>query len=489
MTALGIRYLRGYAVATDIMQQRAEWPPHPGRVFMAMAAAYFGSGQDMEERHALEWLQDQEPPPAIYASESRERSLVETYVPVNDRLDKTAGPTLRSRQPRTFPTVRPDNDSVFLIWENDAPTPVRTALEQLCGKVTRIGHSSSLVQMWVADQSCPAPNFWPDDRATSQRLRIAEKGTLQYLEQAFHGGAHPVRPALTQWQGYSPVGSQGQQEQTISGPFHSQIIILSKYEGRTLGLESTLSLTGALRHAAMKAAGETAPEWLSGHQTDGSPTLQPHAAFFPLPYVDAQYADGHIMGLAIALPRHMAADGEVRRVIGSLLFTERGKDKHVHLWRGKCNDKIEDEENCLWDWKLTRETRPSLAEALRTKTWTRASRTWASVTPLVLHHHPKKHRSSDTERIVREAFQSARLPEPETVTIQPVSAFRGAGHALSLPEFTEGGAGLCRYQVHCVVRFPVPVEGPVLVGRGRFRGYGLFRPFGKEERGEPSTKQ
>ena len=35
-------YLTGYAVATDpTSRDRAEWPPHPARVFMALAAAWF----------------------------------------------------------------------------------------------------------------------------------------------------------------------------------------------------------------------------------------------------------------------------------------------------------------------------------------------------------------------------------------------------------------------------------------------------------------
>jgi len=60
--------------------------------------------------------------------------------------------------------------------------------------------------------------------------------------------------------------------------------------------------------------------------------------------------------------------------------------------------------------------------------------------------------------------------------VQPVSFFEGAGHAQSLPQFTEGGETLCRYQVHIIVRFPCLLRGPILVGRGRYRGYGLLRP-------------
>lgn len=47
MLTLGIRYLTGYAVASNVAHRdEVEWPPHPGRVFMAMAAAHFETGAD-----------------------------------------------------------------------------------------------------------------------------------------------------------------------------------------------------------------------------------------------------------------------------------------------------------------------------------------------------------------------------------------------------------------------------------------------------------
>jgi CRISPR-associated protein Csb2 len=98
------------------------------------------------------------------------------------------------------------------------------------------------------------------------------------------------------------------------------------------------------------------------------------------------------------------------------------------------------------------------------------------VTPVVLHHYPKRERENDVERILLEAFESAGLPQPVALRVQPVSLFEGGGHMKSMPAFTEGGERMCRYQVHVVARFAVPVQGPVLVGRGRFRGYGLLRP-------------
>lgn len=509
MTALGIRYLMGFSVATNVAMPRLpEWPPHPGRVFMALAATHLETRGDEREREALEWVQEAGAP-AVRASGDNPRSFVETYVPVNDRLDGQSGAALRARQPRSFPTTRPDQDCVYLIWNSEVPQHLRGALERLCNKVTRIGHSSSLVQMWLADSAERLNGEWrPHDANFERQMRVAEPGTLAYLQKAFNqdaieryqqlsealegaggkqknnlkreiakyfpeGRPKAARPRLVRWQGYARVSEQKTEEEVRSGPFDVNLIVLTKKdEQRALGLEATLQLTSALRDAAMKSAGRDVPEWLSGHQPDGSPTLKPHMAFFPLPFVGVKYADGRLMGLAMAIPRELNAQSEtrdtaLRRVIGPLLFRDTGEEKVIHLWR-----------NHAWEWELEREKREYPPLALRARTWIGPAREWASVTPVVLHHYPKRNRESDVRRILLQAFESAELPKPDEMRVQPVSVFEGAGHARSMPEFTEGGGNLCRYQVHIIVSFQVQVEGPVLVGRGRYRGYGVLRPVG-----------
>ena len=66
MLALGIKCLNGWlmAAADGPLKQLPEWPPHPDRVFMALAAAFFETGCDPAERTALEWLESL-PPPAL----------------------------------------------------------------------------------------------------------------------------------------------------------------------------------------------------------------------------------------------------------------------------------------------------------------------------------------------------------------------------------------------------------------------------------------
>lgn len=202
MLAFGIRYLNGYAAATSIDDhRRPEWPPHPARVFMALAAAHFQGGDDPGEHAALCWLErlergGQPAAPFIAASHAMPRAIVTHYVPVNDDPGNSTAPLqsvalTRTRQPRSFARAWLDDDTAFLWWPEAEPDKaIQGALTKLCAKVARIGHSSSLVQMWVAEAGgLPQPNWIPDEERATIQLRVAVPGTLEYLEQQFNAAA------------------------------------------------------------------------------------------------------------------------------------------------------------------------------------------------------------------------------------------------------------------------------------------------------------
>jgi CRISPR-associated protein Csb2 len=516
LTAIGVRYLCGWSASTDVSSRmRAEWPPHIARLYMALAAAHFETGSDKAERTALEWLETQDAPriSCSVGGGVTERDVVGVYVPVNDvESSKELWPALRPKQLRTFPRVRPENDTVYFLWDSSPDGQVQDALKALCRKVTRLGHSSSLVQAWLVENGNHEipPALIPDPLGPA-RLRIPTAGLLRELERAFNGAAvceyhqllqaaaeagpklkkklreelqekfpngAPVsrRPQIGAWQGYSQVVSCQDSNAIIEGVFDPNLLILTRQDGPNLNLESTIQLTGALRDAVMKASPQPPPEWVSGHEPNGGPSRKPHLAFFPLPYVGGKYGDGHILGLAIAIPRG-ADPEEVRERIGPLLFDpDTGKARPIPLWKNStaCGSRI-------WEWELERESRQYPPQSLRAETWTGPDREWDSVTPVVLHHHPKPNRAGHIEAIMRQACESAGLPQPAKVTISSVSRFRGVGRAIDVPPFAEGGANLSRYQVHATLAFESPVEGPVLIGRGRYRGYGLFRPTEREK--------
>ena len=522
MLALGIRYLTGYAVATDVTSRtRAEWPPHPGRVFMAMAAAHFESGASPAERAALEWLERAEQP-RLAASDASHRRVVKQFVPVNDR----AGPAkmalqcvpalTRRKAERTFPCARPDNDHVYLIWPETNPDDRhREALAKLCRKVTRIGHSSSLVQMWV-EKTPPPWNLEPDEEGRDQFRSISE-GTLAYLEHQFNGDAidrfqslaveietskgsakrqarehfeaefgeqykksllppQPLRPVISTWQAYRRVTDGVRPAEAVSGAFARDLIVLTIQEGPVIGLESIWQLTTRLHKTVLDTC-ESTPEWVSGHRDDGRPSTRPHLALLPLAFVSAPHADGHLMGFALAVPRDVRRR-ERGHALSGLLQDARGLPRDIELRAGR-----------LGRWVLTPELRHSPPRTLDAATWTRDSETWATITPIVLDRHPRAERAKDREAwsrevadIIADSCEMQGLPRPIAVDVDRTSWHRGVpravqGKSAGFPLMPVKDGQPRRQQTHAWIRFAEPVAGPLSLGAGRYRGYGFCRPW------------
>lgn len=472
MLGLGIRYLRGVAVATDPGdRERAEWPPHPDRVFMALAAAHFETGAEPSERRALEWLEIQSPP-QIAATGHSERTPVTAFVPVNDDsspLTKKgqprpiAGslPVGRDRQARQFPTAVPHGDLVELRWPDATPEPpIGEALQRLCEKVACIGHSSSLVEVWVmAEASDSDPDLVPMPDGGSNRLRVPARGRLADLEARFAAGR---RPSQAPWSGYGPPPPEADEPPRRSA-FSPDLVVLRGATTPRLGLPDCATVAARLRDAAMSHATQPPPEWISGHREDGGPSTKPHLAFLPLADVAHDHSGGHLMGMALALPRSL----EERQLVAlSTLLYEGAASREIELTLGRHGV-----------WRLRLEDRDLPPRALRASTWTAdptGAERWASVTPIVLDRYPKA--AGDAEETVAAACEAIGLPRPADVVVTKVSLHLGVPVARDFPPFRRQGGGR-RFHVHVVLRFSERVVGPILLGAGRYRGYGLCRPL------------
>lgn len=525
MFALGIRYLNGWAMAAadGAKKERAEWPPHPDRVFMALAAAYFETEGSDNERAALEWLEQQGSPSFAGITEGHQRTLVTHYVPVNDAAlsgNKTVAkavagmgtlatlkdcglnqlPEYRSRQPRSFPLVVPQQPELYLVWALDLHEPHRTALTSLCRKVTHLGHSASFVQMWLTGDA-PEPNLVPREGVTRRRLRVYGPGRLGALEarcnrdaviayaelesrlsgatvkekktikaeiqdQFPRGRPVSLRPETALATGYDqprPLSSA-----TIPGSLFDPNLIVLTLSGQRLGLHSTLKLTETLRNAVMKACpDQPPPEWVSGHTSEGRATKKPHLAFIPLPFVGHEHADGHILGLALAVPRDVPG-AETMRHLGPLLWdVDTGEAREIMLYDGR------------WlECRVQFELRESPPYNLQADTWTRSAARWASVTPITLDRHfDGKDKWERAAESIKDACERIDLPRPIDVLLHPVSLCEGAPRANEFPYLTRKSDGGQMHHGHAVLIFAEPVHGPLLLGAGRFRGYGLCRPL------------
>ncbi|MGH8571831.1 MAG: type I-G CRISPR-associated protein Csb2, partial [Gammaproteobacteria bacterium] len=88
MLAVALELLTGRYGATEYNDRgRAEWPPHPARLFSALVATWADAEQpDPAERAALLWLESLEAPQIACsgASDVTRRRVVTVYVPGND---------------------------------------------------------------------------------------------------------------------------------------------------------------------------------------------------------------------------------------------------------------------------------------------------------------------------------------------------------------------------------------------------------------------
>jgi CRISPR-associated protein Csb2 len=182
------------------------------------------------------------------------------------------------------------------------------------------------------------------------------------------------------------------------------------------------------------------------------------------------------MGVGIVLPRELSYR-ERASVLSSILFDERTNEpKALELKMGRAST-----------WKIVRETSLSPKQTLQTVTYAAPSLSWASVTPVLLDRMPKSDRiqepiawREEVASIIAQSCHRVGLPDPVSIRVEKTPFFRGSLRAMP----GQGGFPQLRkdkFQVHVSIEFEKQVQGPMLLGAGRFRGYGLMRPWTSED--------
>lgn len=462
MFALEVRFLTGRYVASRAdARDEPEWPPHPARLFSALVNTWAEGGREASEEAALRWLEDQ-PPPAMVASDHSTRPVQTVYVPPNDARNESAVLfESRKRQARTFPSVTPHEPVVEFVWEISAPTlEVRRSLDELCARTSYLGHSSSLVCVRGVDEHAP-PTLVPVDRGGSMTLRVPCMGQFDALEHAFSVYVDTgIRSALPcAYQAYE-VTTEPQPEPDPASVFEEMIVFERAGKSPQLPIEACARVATVFRAATMTAAGTGAPEVITGHASNGARTTRPHVAYMAIPDTAHAHADGHLLGVAAVIPRDLA-DAERATVYRALLDV-------THLTLGR-----------VGRWEIRRAGADVVTRGLRASTWSEPSDTWATVTPIELDTFPDQPYGDEAELSVARACERIGLPSPIEVTVAPDSVFAGVPPWHRFVRSRPASSRPRRPLVHAAVRFARPVTGPVLLGAGRFAGLGLLRPLGR----------
>ena len=544
MLAIEVNLLTGRFVATAHNDREAsEWPPHPARLFSALVAGWAEAGEDAAEREALEWLEAQ-PPPSLVASEADPRRVVSYFVPVNDarvisgswyerrsrnlddlegqfdgelecsggeltkkaerlrdkivkeldvedqvsRIGNTAEgsalellPDDRGKQERHFPSVTPSEPRVTFVWPDaELSDATRASLDQLLRRVTRLGHSSSLVSCRIADDPS-TPNWTPG--GGSHVLRCTGPGQLAALQERFQQH-QAVKPRALPFSAvrYSNMPSEPGSLSPLEPDTDGHWIVfefLLKSQSRRFPSTRVVEVAATMRAATMSHAEDPIPERLSGHQSSGAPTLEPHVAFLPLPYVGFEHSDGRLMGVVMSLPSSLdeASRRAALRAIGR--WEEHGGiDIPLTLRFGSSGI-----------LQLQRRTGPIDLISIRPELWQKPSSRWVSAIPIALPTHPgslgrgsaaaRAKAWARAEQAIAASCRHVGLPEPPHIDLSLDPFVRGARPAGDFPPFRQRGRDgklVARRLVHAALVFDQPVKGPLVLGAGRFLGLGLMRP-------------
>ncbi len=444
-----------------------EWPPHPARVFCALVA----SARSDSDWEALRWLEGL-PAPVVQASATARPDVRTSYV-VTNSVERARGSQFhpgRTNARKVRHSAVPGNLRVRVVWPNVSAEPSTVVLlDALARRVPYLGRSTGVAARSVGVGSEPGACGVPEgldqfDPAPSAPggigIRVPYPGYLDLLIDQYDN----ARPAweVSREVNYRRAGHERRVSSAlaIAPSVYTDVIIL-RFKGLRPDGRLTAMFTEALRRAVMAATSDPLPDALHGHGADG----RPHVAFLALPNADNPQADGHLLGMAVAIPD--LPEPERRAVVRGVLVG----------MRSTTGDRANDERTLRLNVPRIGEVdlayEPGLLRpwGVRPERWRQGSDHWVSVTPVILDRYPRK--GDLLQEIARSCVQVG-LPHPEDIVVSTAPLVAGGIRMRpgDLPEQARG-----KLFRHVELRFDRRVAGPILLGAGRYLGVGLFAPL------------
>ena len=476
MLAITVEFLHGtYRADPDggAVTGRAElgeWPPSVARLLGAFVAAD-GMGEDcrVTSGEELEFLESLDPPVIHAEAEPLHRGLNERHVvkASNDAADRKH--THQEYPARKGALVRPGvrvavkNPRVTYAWHDADPAAWLKSLRLRAARIGYLGCADSPVRVRVATEL--------DDGDVEELHAYRPRADGTCLVSVPRPGHHlaALAAAYESWQQHGASVSRAQfpvlrnliayagPDDTVDQDEAGSVVAWLRLEpgvpGRRIG-----DVTAALRAATMsryqRLFGDPLPRELHGHGFEGKGFEI--ARYLALPNVGFDHSDGKILAAAVWLPRDCDPITLERvRAAARSLDELRGPMLEVKVapWRG--------------DGPLT--ARPSR--------WRRRSATWVTAVPAI---HERFGRLDLPE--LRRWCSHAGLPEPVSFRSTRVPLVRGALD-LHPAEVRRSGAhadDTAKPYSHVAVRFADAVRGPVVIGGGRSRGFGLCIPMNED---------
>ncbi len=443
----------------------AEWPPSWMRLFSALVSVADEGADD-----SLLELLEQADPPAIHASDALWPAARTAYVPTNAAAPP-AHTTLpgRTNSERVWARVAPRSRSIWFKWPllilDEAG---RERLEVLCRRVPYLGRSTGPAVIEVVEEQPEGTWLIPSEAASNPSVfnyaatvRCPFTGSLAALRAAFsakyvEGGAgDPWAVGVAVEYGIDEATERP--TETLSGPYKNLVVF--ELEGSRLDGRHTARVTFAVRQAILSRAERHIPT-LHGHHVGD--VVQ--CAVLGLPFVGSEHADGHLLGVGVAIPE--LPDEDLRIVAGALpkpgdeMDVAAGPLGLLRLRRLAPLDAGRGERGA---WGL---------DPVR---WAGPAREWRTCLPVVFDRFFK--RDTDVEAEIRRAVRNSALPDPMTIFVSRTPLLPGALDLAPTDTIRRQTDQAFKPYRHVALRFAQPVRGPVVVGSMRHYGLGLCAPM------------
>ena len=478
MLAISVEFLHGtYRADPDgsAVTGRAElgeWPPSVARLLAAFVAAD-GMGDDcrVTDGTELEFLESLGAP-AIHAEpEPLHQPLHPRYVvlaagPVR-KIGKDYPAGHQEYPARTGALVRPGvrvalkHPTVVYAWQNADPADSFEALRLRAARIGYLGCADSPVRVRVTEaldaSLVESLHAFRPHTAGTRMVSVPRPGhhlaALRVAHAAWQehgaGTARSQYPALRNLVAYA--GPEDISDTQEAGRVVVWLRFKQSLPGRRVG-DVTATLKAAVMSKYQRLYGDPIPPVLHGHGYGG--TGFEIARYLALPHVGFDHSDGRIHGAAVWLPRDCdeTTIERARAAARSVQMLQASRlEVAVVPWQG--------------------EDRPRAATPQR---WLRRSKTWATAVPAI-HERFGRLSLAELQRWCRHAglpqpvaFRSARVPLVKgALTLHPTEVQRPAPHASGAP----------KPYSHIALRFAEAVRGPVVIGGGRSRGFGLCVPI------------
>ena len=479
-----------------------DWPPSPARLFQALIAGAGLQGPlQADQVEALEWLETMQPP-VIGAPIVRRGQPVGNFVPNND-LDAVGG------DPRRIGSIRAKKEICPLLFDAEQPflyawtlrdEPGRdkfaNVLCQLAEKLYQLGRGVDLAWAWAEKiDETELANRLDDYAGTIHRPSLAGagkpmscplKGSFDSLEKRYV--ANQSRFEVVQ----TDRGAVSQNFRRLPKPKFQSVAydsppVQKLFELRSVteaeqfqvwSLDRASLLVQFIRDAVFKKLVAAFPaktvqieHWLIGRSADGS---------------SGGKADQRIRLVPLASIGHAHADHGIRRV-----FIEAPANCPVRA------------DDLFWafngvelgeDGGLGRLSTADDTAFVRHYGIGHASTDWQTITPAALPESAKRRRIEPSRRVAEAKGASERAHEQHQARLAVLTALRHAGFNLDVLDMTvqrepfqshgaraEAFAPGTRFAKerlwHVALKFAEPVQGPLVLGDGRFLGLGVLTPI------------